>query len=330
MYSRTSTISGAARIVRRLSISAAWPTGLVMRGRAIGRRERFLPQWQRALLAACAAGGLVLAVSLHFSSASTGGGGGAIAGSGEEQFGGVGGFGGIESLQGGIGSMDEAAAVKLRQAGEYTRGFLLANKPVGTAAEAAAVWGKHDVDARLHLARRDTTAQRSRNFPVTIKDAPHQHLSIEAVPHAAASVLQGLAGKLTADASDNGNPVAASGITPVEYIKEKEQHFFTRDKDEGEKEEVADKESKSMLRCKNMAHVHNLRLLSNKDVSIGLYLLNMELQADEPGVFYADFLMFLRQHDHPMQLMDGRLCACVRVRVCVGIDVCTYRIHVDM
>ena len=55
-----------------------------------------------------------------------------------------------------------------------------------------------------------------------------------------------------------------------------------------------------ILRCKHIPHVQNTMLLSTKDVTIGLYLLNMETTADEPGVFYADFIMFLRQHGQPM------------------------------
>jgi len=250
------------------------------------RERRPLPQWQRATLASCAAGGLLLAVSIHFSR------------SARESEHGTGhlGFAGIESLQGGgIGSMDDEADVKLRQAGEYTRGFLLASQPGGKPGPG-----------------------RSRNFPVTMADAPHVHLSLADVPHAAAA-FQGLAGESEAGSAEplaesksNGTR-GASPMTPVEYIKQTEKKSSAQNADVGQKEEVADgiqvasdkEESKSMLRCKNMAHVHNLRLLSSKDVSIGMYLLNMELLADEAGVFYADFLMFLRQHDHPMHLIDG-------------------------
>ena len=61
---------------------------------------------------------------------------------------------------------------------------------------------------------------------------------------------------------------------------------------------------KSILHCKDMVHVQQAGLLA-RDVSVGIYLLNMELYAGEPGVFYADFLLFLRQRDHPMQMPDG-------------------------
>ena len=60
-----------------------------------------------------------------------------------------------------------------------------------------------------------------------------------------------------------------------------------------------------ILRCKHIPHVQSTMLLSTKIVTMGLYLLNMETTADEPGVFYADFIMFLRQHGQPMTSPDS-------------------------
>jgi len=116
---------------------------------------------------------------------------------------------------------------------------------------------------------------RSRNFPVTLKDVPHRH----------------------------------GPILPVDFIKEPHwSHAFGDDRKQEQGFNIASRQGVSdaaMLRCRKMVHMHSRDLISNKDVSIGLYLLNMDNRPSEPGVFYADFLMFLRQHDRPLELPDG-------------------------
>jgi len=99
-----------------------------------GRRERGLQRWQRIVLTAGAAMGLLLAVSMQYSNTALGR---------------KGRVWGIESLQGvqGVVSMDEAPL--LHQAGEYTRGFTLG-----------------DESKRLED---EASSQRSRNFPVRLK-----------------------------------------------------------------------------------------------------------------------------------------------------------------
>jgi hypothetical protein len=43
------------------------------------------------------------------------------------------------------------------------------------------------------------------------------------------------------------------------------------------------------------------------NVSTGLFLLNLEAQEQGlvSGIFYADFLLFLRQHDRPLDVFEG-------------------------
>ena len=115
-------------------------------------------------------------------------------------------------------------------------------------------------------------ALRSRNPLVALKDVPHEHVDVASLP--------------------------------VEYFKHAENwNRGGGPADDGDGDSDSDND-KSILRCKDMVHVQQAGLLA-RDVSVGIYLLNMELYAGEPGVFYADFLLFLRQRDHPMQMPDG-------------------------
>ena len=215
-----------------------------------------LPQWQRALLASGAAGGLLLALAIHLSSLSA-------ESARSPRSAAVGGSVGM-SLQGaslGASAADSGdSEVHLRAAGEYTH--------------------------FLRPTLLDTP--RSRNFPVTLKDVPHEHL--EEAPHS------GL--------------VNAGPILPVDFVKEPIWHHdeFGGGKRQEDGFNVARQEGSgdhTLLRCRKMVHMHSKQLVSPKDVSIGMYLLNMDNRPSEPGVFYADFLMYLRQHDRPLQMPDG-------------------------
>ena len=100
-----------------------------------------------------------------------------------------------------------------------------------------------------------------------------------------------------------------AGPTAIEYVKQHMAHYWSNDQEERDEDGIdimsrIDR-AKTLLRCKKMVHVHKAGLLSGRDVSVGLFLLNMDQKASEPGVFYADFLMFLRQQDRPMILTDG-------------------------